>query len=505
MPGSDETRTITGWRQATRYYRRTPGLGWLLALLAIPLLLGLLGWGVLDKGKKDVDLTLPSVSATVTAPDLTTPNVNMPNLSWGALSLLRNGNDVTLTGVLPNDAAKTSFLNAVKGLFGPSVNVIDNLTVRDGVSVPDLSGIAAALKPDVDIPDFSWKVEGDTIDVGRGKIKVTEFASSQLGNELQQQSALVGGVQEMLVASTTSLAGVVKEFGLLDFPFLFSNARQADAMVDGPLGRMLASRLSDKGIVVLGFFDLGFRNVTNSKRPITKAEDLDGLKLRVIPNQVFLETFKTFKANPVPMPFAELYGALESKAVDGQENPYAVILSSKLYEVNKFVSETNHVYATNPVQISKRFWDKLSPAEQKLLQDAATEAQNYQRVASREVAAKAVAASRDAALQTAERVTRREGADGTADTLHSMRSATGVLDPSELPIAGYDELNLSEAATAVMNQPNVCGPLLRAGSGTTFDGASTTGSGTISGATAAAGNSIGILGGAASELAETTD
>ena len=111
----------------------------------------------------------------------------------------------------------------------------------------------------------------------------------------------------------------------------------------------------------------------------------------MIPNPVFIDTFKAFNANPLPMPFAELYGALESKAVDGQENPYAVILSSKIYEVNKFVSETNHVYATNPIQVSKRFWDKLSPAEQKLLQDAAVEAQNYQRTASREVSSKAVA------------------------------------------------------------------------------------------------------------------
>src|SRR5829696_978012 len=212
-----------------------------------------------------------------------------------------------------------------------------------------------------------------------GKITVKEFPSSQLGNELQQQSALQGGVQEMLVASTTSLAGIVKEFGVFDFPFLFGNARQADAMVDGPLGKMLSARLADKGVVVLGFFDLGFRNVTNSKRPITKGEDLEGLKLRVIPNPVFIETFKTFKANPLPMPFAELYPALESKAVDGQENPYSVILSSKFYEVNKFVSGTNHVYATNPVQISKRFWEKLSPAEHKLLQEAAIEAQNFQR------------------------------------------------------------------------------------------------------------------------------
>jgi tripartite ATP-independent transporter DctP family solute receptor len=223
-----------------------------------------------------------------------------------------------------------------------------------------------------------------------GKIKVQEFPSSQLGNELQQQSALQGGVQEMLVASTTSLNGIVKEFGMLDFPFLFANAKQADAMVDGPLGKALAAKLPEKGVIVLAFFDLGFRNVTNSKRPIAKGSDLEGLKLRVIPNPVFLETFKTFNANPVPMAFAELYGALENKAVDGQENPFAVIASSKFYEVQKYVSGTNHVYATNPVQISKRFWDRLSPAEQKIIQDAAIEAQNWQRGVSREVSSKAL-------------------------------------------------------------------------------------------------------------------
>ena len=138
----------------------------------------------------------------------------------------------------------------------------------------------------------------------------------------------------------------------------------------------------------------------------------------MIPNPVFLETFKTFKANPLPMPFAELYSALESKAVDGEENPYSVILSSKFYEVNKFVSGTNHVYATNPVQISKRFWDKLSPAEQKLLQDAAIEAQNYQRAASREAAGKAWPSSRPRACVQRHR-TRRAGP-------HARRSQAGL-------------------------------------------------------------------------------
>jgi TRAP-type transport system periplasmic protein len=224
-----------------------------------------------------------------------------------------------------------------------------------------------------------------------GKLKVQEFPSNQLGNEQQQQSALQGGVQEMSAPATTSLAGIVKEFGLVDFPFSVGNFAQADALLDGPLGQALIARLPEKGLVALGYWDLGFRNVTNSKRAITKAEDLDGLKIRVIPNPVFLETFKAFKANPVPMPFAELYGALESKAVDGQENPFAVILSNKFFEVQKHVSATNHVYAANIILVSKRFWDRLSPAEQKMMNEAANESRAYQRQTSRAAAQKAVA------------------------------------------------------------------------------------------------------------------
>jgi TRAP-type transport system periplasmic protein len=224
-----------------------------------------------------------------------------------------------------------------------------------------------------------------------GKLKVQEYPASQLGNELQQQAALQGGVQEMSAPATTSLAGIVKEFGLIDFPFSVASYAQADALLDGPLGQGLIARLPEKGLVALGYWDLGFRNVTNSKRPIQRPEDLEGLKLRVIPNPVFLDTFKAFKANPVPMPFAELYGALESKAVDGQENPFAVILSNKFYEVNKYVSATNHVYAANIILVSKKFWDRLSPTEQRMMREAADESRAYQRQASRAAAQKAVA------------------------------------------------------------------------------------------------------------------
>ena len=224
-----------------------------------------------------------------------------------------------------------------------------------------------------------------------GKMKVREFPASQLGSDMQQQSALQGGVQEMSAPSTTSLAGIVKEFGLVDFPFSVSTFAQADALLDGPLGQALLAKLPEKGMVSLGYWDLGFRNVTNSKRPILRADDLDGLKIRVIPNPVFLETFKAFKANPVGMAFGELYTALETKTVDGQENPFAVILSNKLFEVQKYVSATNHVYAANILLVSKRFWDKLSATEKRLMTEAANESRDYQRRISRAAAQAAVA------------------------------------------------------------------------------------------------------------------
>ncbi len=235
-----------------------------------------------------------------------------------------------------------------------------------------------------------------------GKLKVREFPANQLGPEMQQQSALRAGTQEMQSPATTSLVGIVKDYGLIDFPFIVGTAAQADALLDGPAGKALLDKLPEKGLVGLAYWDLGFRNVTNSRRPITKGEDLDGIKIRVIPNPVYLETFKTFGANPVPMSFSELYSALETRTVDGQENPFSVILSNKMYEVQKYLSVTNHTYSTNIILISKIFWDKLSPAEQKILQDAAIEARDYQRKVSREAAQTAVAELKAKGMQVNE-------------------------------------------------------------------------------------------------------
>src|ERR1700712_1541639 len=212
-----------------------------------------------------------------------------------------------------------------------------------------------------------------------GKLKVREFASSQLGNELQQQSALRGGTQEMLSASTTSLATVVPEFGLLDFPFIVGTTDQAQALARGAFGKAMIDGLPQRGLIGLGYWGLGFRNVTNSKHPIVKLEDFGGLKLRVIPNPVYLESFGAFKVNPIPMSFGELYSALETRTVDGQENPYTVILSNKFYEVQKYVSATNHTFTENIILVSKIFWDRLSPDEQRMMREAYAESRGYQK------------------------------------------------------------------------------------------------------------------------------
>lgn len=219
-----------------------------------------------------------------------------------------------------------------------------------------------------------------------GKITVKEFANSALGGEQQQFSAAQGGVQEMVVLSATVTGSVVREFTLLDIPFSFTRGEQADALLQGPFGRALMDRLPDKGLVGLAFWEAGFRQFTNSRRPIQSVDDLKGLKVRVIPNPMFVESFAALGTNPVPMAFPELYSALETRAMDAQENPFAIVLNSRFYEVQKYLSVTNHIYTASPVLVSKRFWDRLSAAERKILQDAAVEAGAYQRRLSREAA-----------------------------------------------------------------------------------------------------------------------
>ena len=221
-----------------------------------------------------------------------------------------------------------------------------------------------------------------------GRIKVAVYSGGQLGSDLQMQAALQGGTQEFTAPSTATLAGLVKEFGVIGLPFSFANEKEADAVLDGPFGKKLLAQLPARGLVGLAFWENGFRNVTNSKRPIVHAEDIAGLKVRTMQNSLYIDMFGGLGANAVPMPVTELFGALESRAVDAQENPYTVVHAQKFYDVQKYLSTTGHAYDALALIVSKKFWDKLSAPDQKAVRDAALEATAYERQTSRELNAR---------------------------------------------------------------------------------------------------------------------
>ena len=235
-----------------------------------------------------------------------------------------------------------------------------------------------------------------------GRIKVTVFPGGTLGGDAANVSALQGGTIDVVMLNSGILASQVKDFEVYDFPFMFANAAEADAVVDGPFGQKMHAKLPEKGIVGLAYTELGFRNITNSRRPIATVDDIAGLKLRVIPNAINVDWVKALGANPTPLAFPEVYAALEQKAIDGQENPLSVILANKFAEVQKYLALTNHQYNPQSLIFSNKVWDTLSPAEQKILQEAAVEAAKYQRKVNREAVAGQLDALKKAGMQVSE-------------------------------------------------------------------------------------------------------
>jgi TRAP-type transport system periplasmic protein len=235
-----------------------------------------------------------------------------------------------------------------------------------------------------------------------GKMKMTAFWGGAAGGDLQATQALRAGTQEMVVSSSSPLVGIIKELGVFDLPFLFANEKEADAVLDGPAGQYFNKKLEEAGLVNLAYWENGFRNLTNSKRAVAKVEDFDGVKVRVMQNNIFLDTFKTLGTNAVPMAFGEVFTALETKTIDGQENPFVTIDTSKFYEVQKFLSVTRHAYTPFLVLYSKKMFDTLSPQEQALLREAAIEGQKVQRSTIRANDTKALANLKSKGMQVNE-------------------------------------------------------------------------------------------------------
>lgn len=232
-----------------------------------------------------------------------------------------------------------------------------------------------------------------------GKAKVRGYADGQLGAEVQSLSSAKGGVIEMTVSSTAAAATTVKDFGLFDLPYLFNDHKEADAVLDGPVGRRALDKLRDTGLIGLCYWENGFRHVTNSRRPIKTVDDFKGLKIRTIQNPVFVDAFNTLGSNATPMAFTEVYSALETKAIDGQETPYSSIYTSRFFEVQKYVSETRHIYGAAVVAVSRKFWDGLSDAERKAMQESCNESRDYERSVNRQQEPKLLAELKEKGMQ----------------------------------------------------------------------------------------------------------
>lgn len=277
-------------------------------------------------------------------------------------------------------------------LAAPAMAQIKERTIKIGTGITEDHPQALALK------HFAEVVAAKS----GGKITAKVFANGTLGNDVTMTSALRGGTLEMTIPDSSTLVSIVKDFGVLNLPMLFANEQEADAVLDSPFGQKLLDKLPEKGLIGLAYFENGFRNVTNSRRPINKAEDLAGLKLRVIQNPLFVETFSTLGANATPLPFTELYSAMEQKAVDGQENPTVTVLTSKFYEVQKHMVQSRHIYSAWVLLLSKKTWDTFSPEEQKIVKEAAAEATAFERKSIRALNGKALDELKKLGLQVTE-------------------------------------------------------------------------------------------------------
>jgi len=243
------------------------------------------------------------------------------------------------------------------------------VTAKVGHAMPDTHPQAVAMNKFAEL----------ALKYTNNNVKIQTFHGATLGSDEKMLQGVQAGTQELYIGTLAPLSTRVKEVQIWDLPFMFANTKEVYALLDGASSKKIFEKIEPTGIVGLTWTGMGFRNLSNSKREVTKLEDINGLKIRVMANPVALETWKTLGANAVPMAFAEVFTALEIKAIDGQENPLVHMYSNKMQEVQKFISLSNHVYTPVALVASKKFWDKLSDADKAGVKKAAVEAGLLQR------------------------------------------------------------------------------------------------------------------------------
>jgi tripartite ATP-independent transporter DctP family solute receptor len=218
-----------------------------------------------------------------------------------------------------------------------------------------------------------------------GQVRIEIFHAGQLGNDNAILSGTRGGVIDLALTGNPFFAGINPRQSALDLPGIIRSFGHAYKVLDGPIGAEIRTELEQYNFKGLGFPEIGFRNLTNSRRPVVKLEDVAGLKIRTTPNPSHMKAFQLLGANPVPMPYTEVFTALESRTVDGQENPITLIQSAKFYEVQKYLTLTQHAYTTAVFVMNLKKFQSLPPAAQKVLETTALEVIREQRAANRRI------------------------------------------------------------------------------------------------------------------------
>jgi tripartite ATP-independent transporter DctP family solute receptor len=218
-----------------------------------------------------------------------------------------------------------------------------------------------------------------------GQVRIEIFHAGQLGNDNAILSGTRGGVIDLALTGNPFFAGINPRQSALDLPGIIRSFGHAYKVLDGPIGAEIRAELEQYNFKGLGFPEIGFRNLTNSRRPVVKVEDMAGLKIRTTPNPAHMKAFQLVGANPVPMAYTEVFNALESRAVDGQENPITLIQSAKFYEVQKYLTLTQHAYTTAVLVMNVKKFQSLPPAAQKVLETTALEVIREQRAANRRI------------------------------------------------------------------------------------------------------------------------
>lgn len=235
-----------------------------------------------------------------------------------------------------------------------------------------------------------------------GTIKVEIYPNASLGDERTLIEGMQVGTVDMGVITNGPIANFMPEIAVFEMPFLFASAEEAYKILDGEIGQKILAKLNSIDLKGLAFAERGFRNLTNSKKAVNVPADIEGLKIRVMENPVYIDTFKTLGANAVPMAWTEALTALQQKTIDGQENPVNVIYSYKLNETQKYLSMTKHTYAPAVFLMSKKVFDSLSGDEQTIIAECALEAAKYERTWNEEQMADQLKALQDSGMEIIE-------------------------------------------------------------------------------------------------------